>query len=174
MVSGFAQEPQESEESQESAFDKAYDPETNTIRLNPDDPTGDFIFQKRDFSQDNRPPGPVNVQRTVGGIAGTGIPTFFRLPVALTPEDLRAGNVEVALMGVPMDNGGYGRPGTAWAAQAVRTAEVIMPWGIAEITSETQVNPFADLVMVDYGDIPVDSCRLVSVGACWCAPEHDS
>jgi len=141
---------------QESAFDKAYDPKSKTIRLNPDDPTGDIIFKKRDFSKDNRPPGPINVQRTVAGLAWHGIPTFFRLPVALTPEDLKAGKVEVAIMGVPMDNSGYGRPGTSFAAQAVRVAEVILPWGVGGITTETQVDPFTDLVMVDYGDIPVD------------------
>ncbi|WP_425043307.1 agmatinase family protein [Primorskyibacter sp. S87] len=63
-------------------------------------------------------------------------------------------------MGVPMDNGGYGRVGTSWAAQAVRTAEVILPWGPSGVSTETQVDPFADLVMVDYGDIPVDAMSI--------------
>ena len=97
---------------QETAYDKAYDPETKTIRLNPDDPSGDLIFQKRDFSQDNRPPGPINVQRTVAGLAYIGIPTFYRLPVALTPEDLRAGTVEVALMSIRL-------PISSWSTMGI-------------------------------------------------------
>lgn len=144
----------------ESAFDKAYDPETNTVRLNSDDPSGDLLFKKRDFSKDKRPPGPINIQRTEAGLAWHGIPTFFRLPVALTPEDLVAGKVDVAIMGTPMDNGGYGRLGTSFAAQAVRTAEVIQPWGGLSVNTETQVNPWTELVMVDYGDIPVDPMSI--------------
>ncbi len=56
----------------ESAFDKAYDPRTGTIRLNTDDPTGQLIFQKRDFSKDNRPAGMINLQGTIAGQAWPG------------------------------------------------------------------------------------------------------
>lgn len=48
----------------------------------------------RDTSKDpKREAGPINIQRLDGGLAYMGIPTFFKLPVALTPEDLKAGKV---------------------------------------------------------------------------------
>ncbi|NOZ37848.1 MAG: agmatinase [Gammaproteobacteria bacterium] len=139
-----------------SAFDKAYDPETKTIHLDPDDPTGDMLFDKRDYSKDKRPAGPINVQRYNGGLSWQGIPTFFKLPVAITPEDLKAGKVDVAIMGVPMSAGGYGQPGTGHGAQTMRISETMLPWGVGGVISETQVDPFEELVIVDYGDAAVD------------------
>lgn len=41
---------------QDTAYDKAYDPKTGTIRLNPGDKTGEQMLTPRDFSKDNRPP----------------------------------------------------------------------------------------------------------------------
>lgn len=70
------------------------------IRLNPNDPTLDAWKELRDTSNDpKREPGPINIQRMSGGQGWTGIPTFFMLPVALTPEDVTAGEVDVAIMG---------------------------------------------------------------------------
>ena len=37
-----------------------------------------------------REPGLINIQRFPGGAGFTGIPTFFKLPIALTPADLAA------------------------------------------------------------------------------------
>jgi agmatinase len=39
----------------------------------------------------------------MGGFYYQGIPTFFRAPVALCPQDLKAGNVDVAIMGASFD-----------------------------------------------------------------------
>lgn len=76
--------------------------ERGVIRLNPNDPTLDAWKELRDTSNDpKREPGPINIQRMSGGQGWTGIPTFFMLPVALTPEDLIAGEVDVAIMGAP-------------------------------------------------------------------------
>lgn len=40
-----------------------------------------------------------------GGLAQQGIPSFFRLPVARAPNDLRAGQLEVAMLGTYTDMG---------------------------------------------------------------------
>src|SRR5690606_5574547 len=50
-----------------------------------------------------REPGPIDLSRYIGG--GSGIPTFAGAPVALTPEDLVAGSVEVAIVGAPLNMG---------------------------------------------------------------------
>ena len=61
------------------------------IELDKADPTYDLWKLIRDDLSEGREPGPIDVQRTWGGFGWQGIPTFFRLPVALTPEDLEAG-----------------------------------------------------------------------------------
>jgi agmatinase len=127
------------------------------IPLNRDDPTYNLWKLRRDDLSKGREPGPINVQRFPGGFGATGIPTFFRLPVALTPEDLRAGQVEVAMIGAYTDMG-FGSRGAVYGPGAFRlTPADYVPWG--EFSMEhmgTMVNPFAELVMVDYGDAPVD------------------
>ena len=89
------------------------------------------------------------------GVAWTGIPTFFKLPVALTPEDLEVGNVEVAIVGEPTI-GSVGRPGATMAASWVRMGEVLAPWGYTSTIPEILVDPFKELTIVDYGDIATD------------------
>jgi hypothetical protein len=84
---GFAQQPSEKKPEDEAV-----------IRLDGTDPTLNEWKKVRDMSKDvKREPGPINVQRFAGGMGWQGIPTFFNLPVALTQEDLRAGQVNVIL-----------------------------------------------------------------------------
>ncbi|MYC86918.1 MAG: hypothetical protein F4X22_01625, partial [Gemmatimonadales bacterium] len=74
-------------------------PDSAIIRLDPSDPNL-AVWQDRDISGDPpREPGPIEVGSVL---------TFFGLPIARTPEDLVAGEVEVAFMGAPVDMGvGY-------------------------------------------------------------------
>ncbi|MDP1756800.1 MAG: arginase, partial [Pseudohongiella sp.] len=51
-----------------------------------------------------REAGPLELGRYVGGFGG-GLPTFAGAPVALTPEDLIAGKVDVAIVGAPLNMG---------------------------------------------------------------------
>lgn len=75
-----------------------------SIPLDPKAPELESWDERRDTSEDpKREPGLINIQRYDGGLAWTGIPSFFMLPLALTPEDLRAGDVDVALLGAPLD-----------------------------------------------------------------------
>lgn len=105
-----------------------------------------------------REPGPINIQKAVGGMAFQGIPTFFRLPVALGPEDLKAGEVEVAFMGASQDLS-TGQRGTAFGPQAVRTGEVVGGWGELMPLAHPaagEVDFTKVMKCVDYGDAPID------------------
>ncbi|GAA2587638.1 agmatinase [Actinomadura fulvescens] len=108
----------------------------------------------------HREPGPINVQRYQHVPAYAGIATFLGLPLCLTPEDLRAGGVEVAVVGAPVDMGS-GHRGAAFGPRAIRSSDWIMahtPSALME--SDTRINPFNELTVVDYGDAAVDSMSV--------------
>jgi hypothetical protein len=56
-----------------------------------------------------RDPGPINLQRYEFVPAYAGIATFFGVPLCLNQQDLRAGQVDVAVLGAPVDMS-MGRP----------------------------------------------------------------
>jgi hypothetical protein len=131
--------------------------DSTMIRLNPNDPTFDLWKLLRDRSNDPaREPGPIHVQRYAGEMGWSGIPTFFRLPVALNPEDLRAGNVDVAILGAGLDMSG-GMRGAAYGPRKLRANnEYVASSGFSMPHMHTMVNPFQVLSIVDYGDAHVD------------------
>ena len=120
-----------------------------------DDPGYDVWKMRRSDMNEGREPGPIDVQRFPGGLDHQGIPTFFGLPIALTPEDLKAGDVDVAMIGAT-NNMGNGNRGAQWGPRAVRSrseAGDYLGWGIASMPHmATMVNAFEDLSVVDYGD----------------------
>lgn len=95
-----------------------------------------------------REAGPFSLSRYMEG--RSGIPTFFSLPVALTPEDLVAGKVDVAFVGIPL-NMGSGTRGAHLGPTAMRTVRMG-----AGNDMYTMTSPRAVLNMVDYGDFAVD------------------
>ena len=74
------------------------------VELELNDPTGEAWKVMRSDLSEGRDLGQVNIQRFPGGMPWIGIPAFFNLPVALTPADLKAGDVDVALMGTEFYN----------------------------------------------------------------------
>ena len=127
------------------------------IPLDKDDPTYDLWKLIRDDLSEGREPGPINIQRQWGSFGWHGIPTFFKLPVALVPEDLAAGQVDVAIMGAHTDMG-VGSRGANRGPNAFREAvHEYVGWGAMSMPNmHPLVNPFEDLTIVDYGDAPVD------------------
>lgn len=131
------------------------------VRLNKDDPTYDAWRKVRQNLTEGREPGPINVQRFEGGFPWIGIPTFFHLPVALTPEDLKAGKVEVAIMGAELVGGMRAR---TWGPMEMRNphrSEVYHMWGCFAMPElDSGVTALHELTVVDYGDAPMEPLSI--------------
>ena len=127
------------------------------------DPTapGFDLWAARDGARDpKRVPGLFWPHRQSRGGAWLGIPTFFKLPIALTPEDLRAAKVDVAIFGAPLDMG-FGMRGAAFGPQAIRVSERYLSWGDARSGASrphqhVRIDPFHVLTAADYGDVAID------------------
>jgi agmatinase len=98
-----------------------------------------------------REPGPIHLSRYMSGGWNTGLRTFAGAPLAIYPEDLIAGNVDVAIVGAPLDMGSYYR-GQKFGPQAMRNE-----YGAGGVDMNTMVNPSKVLSIVDYGDIAIDN-----------------
>lgn len=90
-----------------------------------------------------REAGPVSLPR--------GVSTFAGAPLALTPEDLIAGEVDVAIVGAPL-NMGSGWRDANYGPLAMRTTR-----GLGGNDQYTQINAGRELNIVDYGDIAIDN-----------------
>jgi guanidinobutyrase len=96
-----------------------------------------------------RSPGPFSVHRYL--FPESGIPTFAGARVAIWPEDLEAGNVDVAIIGIP-NNMSSGRrdaasgPGVMRALNSIATPDV-----------QTLLDPLDVLSVVDYGNLYIDT-----------------
>ena len=89
------------------------------FRLNTDDPSHPDGWNARNEKPKlEREPGPIDLQRYYAGTMHNAFPTFFAMPIALSTEDLRAGQVEVAIVGSTADMNAV--PGTRWAANYLR------------------------------------------------------
>lgn len=96
-----------------------------------------------------REPGPVSLSRYVGGRGGA-LPTFAGAPVAFTSEDLKAGKVDVAIMGAPLNMGSGWRD----ADHAPTAMRLDHSAGGTDVFS--MLDPGQVLNIVDYGDVAVD------------------
>jgi agmatinase len=106
-----------------------------------------------DFN-DSRTPGPIHVNRKAeGGFAG--IQTFAKLPVCLTPEDLVAGEIDVAICGVPWDATAGGRSGANHGPWAIRKCDYLGGYGFPHAELGTRVDALKILKCADYGDAPM-------------------
>lgn len=111
------------------------------------------------FLDPKREPGPINLsyyQRGgggggSGGVYAGGIATFAGAPVAVYPEDLVAGKVDVAMVGAPLDMGS-GYRGAKGGPNAMRSQ-----YGAGGIDMYTLVDPSAVLNLADAGDIAIDN-----------------
>lgn len=97
-----------------------------------------------------RDPGPINLSYYQNDYRG-GIQTFANAPVAVYPEDLVAGGVDVAIVGAPLDMGTYYR-GQRFGPQAMRTGYYQAGNDMATMINATEL-----LTIVDYGDIAIDN-----------------
>lgn len=103
----------------------------------------------------HRTPGPIAVNRYPFELAWSGIQTFLKLPLCLTPEDLRAGGVDVAIGGAPWDGTAFTRSGTHLGPKAIRSCDHLPapPWSRPHL--HVRVDPFEHLTVCDYGDVEI-------------------
>lgn len=101
----------------------------------------------------NRTPGPIVVNRDVE-MAWSGFNTFMKVPVCLTPEDLRAGEIEIAVGGAPWEGTATGRTGTHLGPRAIRECDYLGTY-VDRHHLDVRVSPFEHLKVADYGDCDV-------------------
>ena len=132
------------------------EPETDFPGLNPDDHTIDTWRVPRSDLQGDRPPGLIDLHRYPIALGPAGIATFLQRPVALTQADLRAADVDVALLGAPLDFSG-GMRGAAYGPRALRSHDMYLPTVSAGLPhAHVGVDALQELVIADYGDAAVD------------------
>lgn len=95
-----------------------------------------------------RDAGPFSVHRYL--FPTSGVPTFAGAKVAIWPEDLVAGKVDVAIIGIP-SNASSGRRDAENGPNAMRATNTI-----AATDDQSLVKPHEVLSVVDYGDFSVD------------------
>jgi agmatinase len=107
-----------------------------------------------------REPGPIDLRRYEFTPAFAGIATLFGVPLCLNQDDLRAGEVDVAVLGAPVDMS-LGHRGAAFGPRAIRADERVLPNTPKMLVNDsTRVYPFQVLTVVDYGDAPVDPLSI--------------
>ncbi|MDX0136223.1 agmatinase [Sinorhizobium meliloti] len=83
----------------------------------------------------------------------SGIPTFLTAPhMPVDADDPDFGNLQVAMIGVPMDLGVTNRPGSRFGPRALRAIERIGPY-----SHVLGCAPVHDLRVADIGDVPFRS-----------------
>jgi agmatinase len=97
-----------------------------------------------------REDGPIELGRYDGF---GGPPTFGSLPLALTREDLVAGEVDVAILGAPLNMG------SGWRDSGERATVELRLYGrpIGDHDQYVQIEARKTLNIVDYGDVAVDN-----------------
>jgi len=126
------------------------------IPLDTEDPSYNLWRTLRSFEDDpKREPGIINIQKYNFGFSYNAMPTFFNQPVAMTPADLKASQVDIAVMGAVTDMG-TGMRGAAHGPNAVRNSQVYGGYGARQPHMHTMVDPLEDLVVADFGNAPID------------------
>ncbi len=121
------------------------------IPFNTESPTFNAWRLQRPQSMDpEREAGPVPLGRYDGE---GGPPTFGGFPLALYKEDLVAGEVDVAILGAPLNMGSGWRDSGEQATVDLR----LMSWPMGSKDQYVQVDPSKVLNIVDYGDVAVDN-----------------
>ena len=97
-----------------------------------------------------REPGPVPLGRYNGY---GGPPTFGGFPLALSKQDLVAGEVDVAILGAPLNMGSGWRDSGERATADLR----LLSWPMGGHDQYVQIEASEVLTIADYGDVAVDN-----------------
>jgi len=111
-----------------------------------------FVRTPESLRELEREPGPFSVHRYL--FPASGVPTFAGAKVAIWPEDLVAGKVDVAIVGIPNDMGS-GRRNAEHGPRAMRALNTM---AVPDVQS--LVDPMKVLSIVDYGDFAIDNMSV--------------
>ena len=100
-------------------------------------------------------PGPKPVTRYTWEPSYVGIQTFLKLPLCLSPEDLRAGGIDIAVGGIPWDGTNTARSGTHLGPQAIRRSDNAWSPPLSRPSQTVRVDALEHLRVADYGDAEV-------------------
>lgn len=132
----------------EMGYDPSRDMGTAPLNLASKRFNGNTLPTPAALREPEREPGPFGVHRYL--YPKSGVPTFAGAKVAIWPEDLVAGDVDVAIIGVP-SNLSSGRRDSAAAPDEMRALDTIaMP------DMQSLVDPLDVLAVVDYGNFAID------------------
>jgi arginase len=121
------------------------------IPFNTESPEFNAWRAERPRSMDpKREDGPIALGRYDGK---GGPPTFGGHPLALTKEDLIAGEVDVAILGAPLNMGSGWRDSGSQATTDLR----LYGRSMGSLDQYVQVNAREVLKIVDYGDVAIDN-----------------
>lgn len=121
------------------------------IPLNTNSPKFNAWRLQRPASMDpEREAGPIGLGRYNGR---GGPPTFGGSPLAFTPQDLIAGEVDVAILGAPLNMGSGWRDSGERATVELR----LLGWPMGSLDQYVQVDASKVLNIVDYGDVAIDN-----------------
>ena len=84
----------------------------------------------------------------------SGIPTFLKLP-QVERDELEAEDVDIGIIGAPLDTATTIRPGTRYGPRAVRAASTVPSPPYEHFNIETGVDPFDQFSVADTGDASV-------------------
>ncbi len=133
---------------------KFHEGDLGELPLNPEASSfnGGTVLRPVILDERTRDPGPISLQRYLH--QRTGIPTFANAPVAVRKDDLVAGKVEVAFVGVPLDmSSGYRD-----AKHAPTTLRITD--GLVGSDVEAQIDPTLALRIADFGNLSVDNMSI--------------
>lgn len=121
------------------------------VPFNTDSPQFNAWKAQRPRSMDpEREDGPLPLGRYDGY---GGPPTFGGYPLALTKEDLVAGEVDVAIIGAPLNMGSGWRDSGEKATVDLR----VLSWPMGGSDQYVQIEAGDVLTIVDYGDVAIDN-----------------
>jgi agmatinase len=83
-----------------------------------------------------------------------GIPTFLKLP-QVEREDLAEEDVDIGILGAPLDTATTIRPGTRYGPRAIRAASTVPSPPYEHFNIETGVDPFDTYSVADTGDATI-------------------
>ena len=131
--------------------------EQPVIPMDTEDPTYNVWrtpLENYEGNKAGREPGLVHPQRFMGQ-GFMQIPTFLHQPLAFTPGDLAAAEVDVAIMGAFTDMG-TGARGASRGPNAVRASSMYLGYGARQPHMHVMVDPLEEMTVVDYGNAPND------------------